>query len=186
MLLVIGVMLLANATHAQPLQTTKAFFNCFTSVGQASGISPELLTAIARVESSLDPMAINNSHQKRTGSYDIGLMQINSRWLQSLSQFGIREKELYDPCVSIEVGAWILVDLFRRHGSSWEAVGAYNAACTQLSPQKCREARDTYISKVQRAMESKGAIGRTVEDLQDFRDRFVTLGKPIIQSISFQ
>jgi soluble lytic murein transglycosylase-like protein len=142
--------------YAQP-----AFDRCFDSVGEASGIDSTLLRAIAQVESSMRPNAINDSHVQRTGSEDIGLMQINSRWLPRLNAFGIDRDDLLKPCTSIEVGAWILRDLFTRHGNSWEAVGAYNAACTQLKGDDCRRARDTYINKVQRAYL---ALGRTSSD----------------------
>jgi soluble lytic murein transglycosylase-like protein len=54
-------------------------------------------------------------------------MQINSAHLPVLAKFGIQEQHLYDPCVSIHVGAWILGDNLRRMGNSWIAVGAYNA-----------------------------------------------------------
>jgi Transglycosylase SLT domain len=40
------------------------------------GLSAELLYAVARVESDRNPRAVYRSHLQRTGSYDIGLMQI--------------------------------------------------------------------------------------------------------------
>jgi soluble lytic murein transglycosylase-like protein len=97
---------------------------CWAETGNKYGINPYLLYAIAKTESGLNPSAVNRN---RNGSYDVGLMQINSSWFPTLLKYGITEKQLYDPCVSIEVGAWILAQNMRHHGNSWNAVGAYNS-----------------------------------------------------------
>ena len=93
-------------------------------VAQKYSVNHFLLYSIAKTESNLNPVAIGRNSN---GSYDIGLMQINSSWLPKLRQYGITEEHLLDPCVSREVGAWILRDNMSRLGNSWDAVGAYNA-----------------------------------------------------------
>ncbi len=97
--------------------------NCFIEAGNQYNLSPDLLKAIAKVESSFVPNAINRN---KNGSYDYGIMQINSAWYKKLGH------ELWmslgDPCVNIKTGAWILRDCVDRYGYTWEAVGCYNAS----------------------------------------------------------
>ncbi len=122
--------------------------SCFVAAGERYKIHPWLLYAVADVESSVNPSAVNGGHVGRTRSVDIGLMQINSRWLSRLSRYGIDAERLLDPCVNVHVGAWILADLFARYGATWEAVGAYNAACTALKGADCQRRRSWYANKV--------------------------------------
>ncbi|MCC3704289.1 transglycosylase SLT domain-containing protein [Rouxiella badensis] len=121
---------------------TSAQAHCWQEAGERYGIEPELLQAIGIVESNLNPTARNNN---KDGSYDIGLMQINSRNMPALNKFNITEQQLVDnPCLSVMSGAWILAGMIRQKGYSWEAVGGYNAG---LSPKRAH-LRKRYIKRV--------------------------------------
>ncbi|MEK8087657.1 lytic transglycosylase domain-containing protein [Aquabacterium sp. A3] len=135
-----------------PLSLSAHAQACWDEAAQRYGVSSQLLYAVAKVESHLNPKALNLSHRQRTGSYDIGLMQINSSNLPALARFGISESDLYSPCTNIHVGAWLLAQTLARQGLSWDGVGAYNAACTQLKGTACLNARRRYAWKVYRQL----------------------------------
>lgn len=134
---------------------------CWSDAERLYGVSSHLLFAVARVESNLQPGAMNQSHRARNGSYDIGLMQINSSHLPKLASLGISENDLLEPCTNIKVGAWLLADSFARRGVSWDAVGAYNAACTQLKGDDCTAARSRYAWLVYRRLPRDSANPRS-------------------------
>ena len=136
-------------TIAISLIATSPAHACWEQAAERYGVSPELLYAIARTESGLDPRAVGHN---RNGSRDIGLMQINSAWLPRLSALGITERDLLNPCTSIHVGAWILAGNVQRLGYTWEAVGAYNATSPAL--------RRAYAERVYRQVSRASAPPR--------------------------
>lgn len=116
------------------------FEECFTHAADRYSVDKTLLVAIAQTESRLNPNAIGPRNEN--GTYDIGLMQINSGWIETLSRYGISRTDLVDGCTNIQVGAWIMANNIAVHGSTWRAVGAYNA--------KANDKRVKYVSKVQK------------------------------------
>ncbi|KRP58913.1 transglycosylase SLT domain-containing protein [Pseudomonas trivialis] len=108
------------------LVSSPAWADCWEDVAGRYDIEPELLQAIAAVESGYRANAMNKANSD--GSRDIGLMQINSMHLPRLLKQGITEERLLsEPCLSVEVGASILAEFIQRFGYNWTAVGSYNA-----------------------------------------------------------
>jgi len=88
------------------------------------GVNPRVLYAIAAQESGLKAGAI---HQNEDGSQDIGLTQINSKWLPHLSKLGVTQENLANPCINMHVGAYILSLNMIKYGNTWEAIGSYHS-----------------------------------------------------------
>ncbi len=137
---------------------------CFQEAGETYGVSPLLLEAIMVAESEGNPGAINYN---RDGSYDFGLMQINSSWARP---WGLKVwSTLGDPCVNVHAGAFLLADCIKQYGQTWDAVGCYNA--------RTREKKIDYVRKVKAVFErlksertgengGEGCQARDPEDIQ--------------------
>jgi len=97
------------------------YIECFNEAVTEYGVELPLLIAIAEKESGFNPRAINNKNAD--GSFDIGIMQINSSWIKGKY---IKE-HFYEPCFNIKFGAYVLSDNLARWGKNWRGVGKYNA-----------------------------------------------------------
>jgi len=129
----------AAAIAIWALLSSQAHADCIAAAAAYHRIDIQLLQAIVMQESSGRAEAVNCANAN--ASCDYGLAQINSIHLERLNRFGVSKQDLFNPCVSAYVGAWILGENFDRLGVTWDAVGAYNAA----SPAK----RAAYANKIQ-------------------------------------
>lgn len=109
---------------------------------QAQELPAKLIEAIARQESGFNPLAINvngqsffpntkkeaeniiHKAQAAGNSYDVGLMQINSWWI---NHYGIPAEKLLEPEFNILWGKKILAQEIMRYGLNWQAVGRYHS-----------------------------------------------------------
>ncbi len=77
-------------------------------------------------------------------------MQINSIHLPQLQKHGIHRDHLFDPCVSQQVGAWILADCIQQTGNTWRALGCYFAGpasrATQAQARYVRDVQAYYVA----------------------------------------
>lgn len=137
-----------SACAGNKAEKVKPWQHCYSASAEKWNVSERLLRAIAKVESGDNPKAVSPADA-------IGLMQIHSSWLRKLKSFGITRDDLFDACTNIDVGAWILSSELKVRGNSWEAVGAYNAACTKLKGGECKSQRAWYSWKVFGAMGGK-------------------------------
>ncbi len=122
------------------------FFSTLPVKAAEPGPPPKLVEAIARQESDLNPLAVNvagksylpatreeaeriiQAAQAAGKSFDVGLMQVNSWWME---RYGIPPTSLLDPEVNAAWGKWILAQEISRHGLNWQAVGKYHSPDTE-------------------------------------------------------
>lgn len=120
------------------LIATQPISRCVLAVAKKYKLDPYLIWSIKRVESGKSLKGDVVGHNKN-GTRDIGLMQTNTIHLKKLSEFGITEDHLKQPCISLDVAGWMLSDLIERHGVR-EGVGRYHS--------KTPKYKEPYIKKV--------------------------------------
>jgi soluble lytic murein transglycosylase-like protein len=129
------------------LLPSACFGFCFQEAGREYAINPLLLETLARIESNLNPSAVNRN---ANGSFDIGLMQINSTWMRRLNRRA--EDLLSDPCANVMTGAWVLRQCLDAYGYTWQAVGCYNARSSgkriDYAWKVFREMKDGKVSSI--------------------------------------
>ncbi|MFN8771092.1 MAG: lytic transglycosylase domain-containing protein [Neisseriaceae bacterium] len=103
--------------------------SCFVQASKNYKVPKEVLVAIASIESRYNRKAINYN---KNGTYDIGVMQINSIWFPRLEKMGIQRENLTDGCQNIMVGSWILAQNIRKYGFTWKSIQRYNGSDTQF------------------------------------------------------
>lgn len=99
---------------------------CVVTASHRYNLPVEGLLSILMTEGGKPGMASPN----KDGSFDLGVMQINTVWLKPRSPlYGYVSAETLknDLCVNIHAAAWILAVQMKKVGDIWHAVGKYHA-----------------------------------------------------------
>jgi hypothetical protein len=99
---------------------------CIVRAARERMLPPEALLAIAMVENGRPGMRLLN----KNGSYDLGVMGINTVWLNERSplKYYVSAQQLADDvCANIHTAAWILAGHNRVTGEIWPAIGRYHS-----------------------------------------------------------
>lgn len=108
---------------------------CLLIAAQTYQVPPGVLLGIMQVEGGRIGQEVGPN---TNGSYDIGIMQINTAWLPTLSQkwqvtpSTARSWLREDGCANIAVSAWILRQRINLTGSVWSGVAGYHSLTPSL------------------------------------------------------
>jgi hypothetical protein len=141
--------------------------DCIDDAARRYHVNADLLRSIAYYESHLNPSAF---HRNANGSVDIGLMQINSIHLRSLTERGIDRAMLADASVNADVGAALLRRHIDQYGETWQAVGEYHSHNQAFRSQYAHAIHAIYLSrpwikKGREAVSTLPATGVVVTDI---------------------
>jgi hypothetical protein len=112
------------------------YLACMLWVAQFNHLPPRVLPTIASVEGG----RAGTVHRNADGSEDLGVMQINTRWITPLANYvahpgnEIRKRLIGDPCFNIAAaGAILRVYLNEAHGDLMLAIGYYHSHTPALN-----------------------------------------------------
>jgi soluble lytic murein transglycosylase-like protein len=136
--LTLGLLLAGTASAANAVTADE--LSCIGASARYNGLPPALLLAVRQQEGGRTGFWRRNAD----GSFDYGVMQINSRWLPVLQPLGYTASALtYDACASIAAGAWMLAQALAAARSwnqanpdpdaYWRAVGDYHSRTPALN-----------------------------------------------------
>lgn len=135
---------------------TPCYAGCFMVAAYQFNLDPRLIYAVAKNESNLKA---DITHINDNGTYDIGLMQINSIHLVTLNKKGIKKEELFNECKNIMIGSWLLrKSVDDANGDIWKGVSYYHSRNVKYGRP--------YMKKIQMIYRGIGS-----EDLKKVRER---------------
>jgi len=137
--------------------SAQALAACLLLSAQTYQVPPAVMIGIMHVEGGRVGQEVGPNIN---GSYDLGPMQVNTRWIPELAdawhvsnqtaQRLVRD----DGCINVRVAAWILSNKIKEAGSLYKGIAYYHSATPGIGTD--------YASKVVRVMERKGLITRQV------------------------
>jgi hypothetical protein len=132
---------------------TQALAACLLMASNTYHVPAAVMISIMQVEGGhLQQEAGPNVN----GTFDLGPMQVNTRWLPQLartwhvSNATAKAWVRDDGCVNVHVAAWILRQKINETGSLWGGIAHYHSASPWLGPQ--------YANKVIAVMDRKGLV----------------------------
>ena len=117
---------------------------CVNQAAETYAVPAELILAIIFVEGGRNGIAMQNTN----GTFDYGVMQINSSWLKTFDQFDTSAYRLqFDACHNVMVGTWILKNSIQSDHNLMKALGNYHSHTPALNQQYAKNVLFIYDKK---------------------------------------
>lgn len=115
---------------------------CINQAATEYQVPAALIMAIIQVEGGQAGLAMPNTN----GSFDLGVMQINTAWVPTLETKGYRLSDIQnDSCKNVNVGTWILSQCLNHDAHHLIiAVGDYHSHTPALNQAYATKILDDY------------------------------------------
>lgn len=120
----------SGSDNLHPEMSPKVLAACLLFAAHTYQVPPQALIAIMHVEDGHIGQTVG---PKKDGSYNLGPMQINTRWVPRLASIWgtdnvtamLRVRD--NGCVNVHVGAWILRQRINETGNLYRGIAAYHS-----------------------------------------------------------
>lgn len=135
------------------MMTAQALATCLLMAAQTYQVPPAVMIGIMHVEGGRVGQQVGPNVN---GTYDLGPMQVNTRWVPQLAQaWSVDQRTALrlvrdDGCVNVRVAAWILSQKIKEAGSLYGGIAYYHSATPGIGTR--------YAAKVVNLMARKGLI----------------------------
>ncbi len=98
--------------------------DCINKAAILYQVPATIILSVLKQENGKNGDAIKN----KNGTFDYGVMQINSTWLPRIAAYGYTREDIqYNACKNVYVGTWILGQSIAEGKDVWLGIGNYHS-----------------------------------------------------------
>ena len=113
---------------------------CINHSATTFQVPAALIVSVIKTEGGWNGAAIKN----KNGTYDLGVMQVNSSWISTLKKYGITQESLqFNPCTNVHAATWILAKAMSTK-EGWQGVGNYHSRTPSHNKRYREKVRSIY------------------------------------------
>lgn len=103
---------------------------CINHAAELYHVPTPIILAVMKNENGKNGLAKRN----KNGTYDYGVMQINSIWLPRIAPYGYSKNDIqFNACKNVEVGTWLIAKGITTGKSLWSGVANYHSHTYQYN-----------------------------------------------------
>ena len=107
-----------------PMMINDTPIDCINQAAITYHVPATVILSVMKKENGRNGEANPN----KNGTFDYGVMQINSIWLPKIAAYGYTKDGIqYDACKNVAVGAWIIAQSIASGKSLWSGVANYHS-----------------------------------------------------------